>query len=67
MDPLEERWLTTREVAELFYVGSATISRWAKERRLPHVRTLGGHARFPESAVLALRERITEPARGDAS
>jgi len=55
----KERWLWPSEVATILAVGTATIARWAKAGRLPHVRTLGGSRRYPESEVLELRERLT--------
>lgn len=38
--------LSTGAVARLLGNSPATIRRWADARRLPHVRTLGGHRRF---------------------
>jgi excisionase family DNA binding protein len=46
-DPL----LTPGEVAEMFGVDTATVTRWARSGRLPAVRTLGGHRRFREQDV----------------
>ena len=39
------------EVAELFHVNQKTVSRWAKQGRLPSIRTLGGHRRFRFSDI----------------
>lgn len=44
--------LTPREVASLFRVTPKTITRWAEAGKLPSIRTLGGHRRFPASGVL---------------
>jgi excisionase family DNA binding protein len=50
-DPL----LTSGEVAELFRVDPATVTRWAKAGRLTSGRTPGGRAvRFRRSAIEAL-------------
>lgn len=46
--------LTPREVARLFRVDPKTVTRWAMDGRLPSVRTLGGHRRYPAKAVYAL-------------
>lgn len=46
-----ERYLRTSEVANRLQVSPKTIARWAKEGRLPYQATLGGHRRFPASAV----------------
>lgn len=32
-------------------VSPKTVARWAKEGRLPYLATLGGHRRFPASAI----------------
>lgn len=47
----KERWLRVGEVAERFGVGPRTVKQWARKGRLPAIRTLGGHYRFPESAI----------------
>ena len=41
-----DRLLAPGEVAVLFQVQPKTVSRWAKQGRLPAIRTLGGHRRF---------------------
>lgn len=35
----------------LFRVDPRTVTRWANEGRLPVIKTLGGHRRFPAAAV----------------
>lgn len=50
-------FLTGGEVAELFRVDTKTVGRWAKAGRLPHVRTLGGHRRFPKQQII---ERLAD-------
>jgi len=47
----KDRWLRVGEVAERFGVGPRTVKQWARKGRLPAIRTLGGHYRFPESAI----------------
>lgn len=45
--------LTPGEVASLFRVTPKTITRWAEAGKLPAIRTLGGHRRFPAGGVIA--------------
>ncbi len=49
-----DRFLKTSEVAHLLHVSPKTISRWAKEGRLPYMATLGGHRRFPAHEIRRL-------------
>jgi excisionase family DNA binding protein len=58
----EPTFLTTTEVAAILHVTPKTISRWAKEGKLPFLRTLGGHRRYPEAEIRALADRLQEPA-----
>ena len=53
--------LTSREAAAVFGVDPATMTRWARERRVPSSRTPGGHRRFLASDVDALFNR-SQPA-----
>jgi excisionase family DNA binding protein len=46
-----DRLLTPAEVAAAFAVDPKTITRWAKQGKLPHIRTLGGHRRFRYSDI----------------
>lgn len=39
------------DVADMFRVGRRTVTRWAREGRIPHIKTPGGHCRFPKDAV----------------
>ncbi len=56
----EDPLLTRDEVALLFRVDPATVSRWAAAGRLASVRTPGGHRRYRRSVVREfLRERDT--------
>ena len=44
-------YLRTAEVAALLHVSPKTVARWAKEGKLPFMRTLGGHRRYPEAKI----------------
>lgn len=54
-----ERYLRAGAVARLLHVSPKTVARWAKQGKLPHVRTLGGHRRFSEEFIRQLVERLT--------
>jgi excisionase family DNA binding protein len=57
-------YLRTAEVAGLLHVSPKTVSRWAKDGKLPFVRTLGGHRRYPAVEIRALAEELqVNPAR----
>jgi excisionase family DNA binding protein len=58
-----ERWISRREVAPLLQVNPATVTRWTREGKLPHSRTLGGHRRYLESEIRALAARLDNPVR----
>jgi excisionase family DNA binding protein len=47
-------YLRPAEVAELLSVSPKTVSRWAKEGKLPFMNTLGGHRRYPEAEIRKL-------------
>jgi excisionase family DNA binding protein len=55
-DPLGSRLLRTREVAVLFQVSERAVTDWARQGRLPSMRTPGGHRRYPAHAVRELLE-----------
>jgi excisionase family DNA binding protein len=57
----EPRYLRTAQVADLLQVSPKTVSRWAQEGRLPYLRTLGGHRRYPDAEIRALLETLSEP------
>ncbi len=44
-------YLTAQEVAGIFHVGPKTVARWAKQGKLPFMRTLGGHRRYPADRI----------------
>jgi excisionase family DNA binding protein len=53
-------YLRTAEVAEILHVSPKTVARWAKEGRLPFMRTLGGHRRYPAAKIRELAEELRE-------
>jgi excisionase family DNA binding protein len=55
-------YLRTAEVADLLHVSPKTVSRWAKEGKLPYLKTLGGHRRYPESEIRDLATELREEA-----
>jgi excisionase family DNA binding protein len=55
---IDESYIRTAEAARILRVSPKTVSRWAKEGKVPHVLTLGGHRRFPASAILELARRL---------
>lgn len=57
-DAKENEYLLAAQVARLLHVSPKTVSRWAKEGKLPYVRTLGGHRRFPGAPIRELAERL---------
>jgi excisionase family DNA binding protein len=56
--------LRTAEVADLLHVHPKTIARWAKLGLLPSGRTLGGHRRFPETAIRELAAGLHQEVQG---
>lgn len=54
-----QTYLRTAEVAKLLHVSPKTVARWAKEDKIPSVRTLGGHRRFPAGPILQLADRLS--------
>jgi excisionase family DNA binding protein len=59
----KETYLLASEAAELFQVSPKTITRWAREGKLPYARTLGGHRRYPESRIRALLDELETPSQ----
>jgi excisionase family DNA binding protein len=58
--PNSPSYLSTGEVAGLLYVSPKTVSRWAKEGKLPFMKTLGGHRRYPEAEIRQLAEALRQ-------
>jgi excisionase family DNA binding protein len=56
--PSTATFLYPGEVAALLHVSPKTISRWAKDGKLPIQLTLGGHRRFPEREIRELAARL---------
>jgi excisionase family DNA binding protein len=48
---LKGQLLRTSDVASLFQVSERTVSEWARRRRIPSVRTPGGHRRYPADQI----------------
>jgi excisionase family DNA binding protein len=63
-DTVPENFLHTAQVADILHVAPKTVSRWAKEGKLPFLRTLGGHRRYPEAKIRELAERLKVPVGG---
>jgi excisionase family DNA binding protein len=51
-------YLHTAEVADILHVSPKTVSRWAKEGKLPFLKTLGGHRRYPAAEIRQLAEQL---------
>ena len=58
--PDPPRYLHPAEVAAILHVSPKTVSRWAKEGRLPFLKTLGGHRRYPAAEIRQLAEELRE-------
>jgi excisionase family DNA binding protein len=55
-------YLTTSGVAGMLHVSPKTVSRWAQEGKLPFVRTLGGHRRYPYAPIREMADGlVVEP------
>jgi excisionase family DNA binding protein len=61
-EPYYPSYLHTAEVADLLHVSPKTVSRWAKEGKLPFLKTLGGHRRYPAAEIRNLAEGLREDA-----
>ena len=59
--PTSPSYLRAAEVADLLHVSPKTVSRWAKEGKLPFLRTLGGHRRYPEAEIRQLADELQVP------
>ena len=51
-------YLHAAEVADILHVSPKTVSRWAKEGKLPFLKTLGGHRRYPEAEIRQLAAEL---------
>ncbi len=59
------RLLNRSEVSRLLGVSPNTVTRWAREGRLPSQVTLGGHHRFDRELVEQLRRSLYRGGRAD--
>lgn len=57
--------LTPAEVAARFRVDPKTVTRWAQSGKIPSVRTMGGHRRFPAEDIERLLDESTRPRTAD--
>ncbi len=46
------------EVADILHVSPETVSRWANEGKLPFLKTLGGHRRYPAAEIRQLANQL---------
>ena len=51
-------YLHPAEVADILHVSPKIVSRWAKEGRLPFLKTLGGHRRYPAAEIRQLADEL---------
>jgi excisionase family DNA binding protein len=54
----QQQYITSGQVARILRVSPKTVARWAKEGKLPHLVTLGGHRRFPAAPIHDLARRL---------
>jgi excisionase family DNA binding protein len=59
--PTYPPYLHTAEVADILHVSPKTVARWAKEGKLPFLKTLGGHRRYPEAEIRQLANELQVP------
>ncbi len=68
-DSYDDEYLRPAEAAEVLGgVTPKTVTRWAKEGKLPYLQTLGGHRRYPAAAIRELAATLghqPEPGAGD--
>lgn len=66
-----EPLLTPAQASAILGVDPKTVSRYARSGKIGYFRTLGGHRRFKESDVIALRDakqgKGTEPEESEES
>ena len=51
-------YLYTAEVADILHVSPKTVARWAKDGKLPFLKTLGGHRRYPAAEIRQLADEL---------
>jgi excisionase family DNA binding protein len=52
-------WLTASQAAARLQVSPKTVARWARQGRLAHRRTLGGHRRYDPQLIDQLVAALT--------
>jgi len=52
----QTRFIDAGQVAKLFEVSPATVARWAREGKLPAVRTPSGRRKFPRETIERLAQ-----------
>lgn len=62
-DGHDRELMAPHEVAKIFRVSPATITRWARVGLLPSTRTPGGHRRFERRYVMDHVERLLRESR----
>ncbi len=65
-DPRLKPYLLTSEVAELLHAAPKTVGNWAKQGKLPYLRTLGGHRRYPTGPILRMAAALSTTLRPEA-
>jgi len=58
-------YMTRAGVARLLGVSPNTVTRWAREGKLPFQLTLGGHHRFERSVIDGMRAELRRAVRTD--
>jgi excisionase family DNA binding protein len=51
-------YLHSAEVANILHVSPKTVARWAKDGKLPFLKTLGGHRRYPAAEIRQLADEL---------
>jgi excisionase family DNA binding protein len=54
-----EALLTRAEVARMLSVSPTTVTRWAREHRLPCRTTLGGHRRYSSTVIREIQVQMS--------
>jgi excisionase family DNA binding protein len=57
VNEMEHQWLTTADLARMFEMSEATIRRWARQHKLPHLLSPGGQYRFDADEIRYLIEQ----------
>jgi excisionase family DNA binding protein len=57
----DDRYMSAGEAAEYLHVSPKTVARWANERRIPCLVTLGGHRRFLREDIETVLRKMSPP------